>query len=188
MTSYLEQFKILSPQEIAAFAALARPQTLQKGDFFAKEGQLSQSVAFVEEGIFRTYYLSSEGEEVTYCITFPQNLLTAYSSYITGQPTPENIQAITPARLLLVPKTEIERLSENSFNWQLLLRVLAEQEYLKLEKRIFLLQKEKSLLRYQDLLENHPEYVQQIPVQYLASYLGMTQRHLSRLRRELMTV
>ncbi|MNY26270.1 hypothetical protein D3C86_1601080 [compost metagenome] len=63
--------------------------------------------------------------------------------------------------------------------------MIAEQQYLELEKRLFLFQKEKAKKRYMDLLENQPDYVQQIPLQYLASYLGITSRHLSRLRREI---
>jgi CRP-like cAMP-binding protein len=62
---------------------------------------------------------------------------------------------------------------------------MAEQEYLKLEKRVFMLQKEKAERKYQDLLENHPDYLKHIPLNYLASYLGITQRHLSRIRKEI---
>jgi len=51
-----------------------------------------------------------------------------------------------------------------------------------MEKRIFLLQKESAETKYQDLLKHHPEYLNLIPLNYLASYLGITQRHLSRIR------
>ncbi|MCZ8285856.1 MAG: Crp/Fnr family transcriptional regulator, partial [Bacteroidia bacterium] len=54
-----------------------------------------------------------------------------------------------------------------------------------LEKRIFQLQRVHAKQRYDDLLKNHPEYVQRIPLQHIASYLGITQRHLSRIRKEL---
>ncbi|MNL38520.1 hypothetical protein D3C87_1607400 [compost metagenome] len=63
--------------------------------------------------------------------------------------------------------------------------MIAEQQYLELENRLFLFQKEKAKERYIDLLKNQPLYVQQIPLQYLASYLGITPRHLSRLRKEI---
>ncbi|MNT99762.1 hypothetical protein D3C72_2426980 [compost metagenome] len=63
--------------------------------------------------------------------------------------------------------------------------MIAEQQYLELEKRIFQLQKETALQRYTVLLRDQPEFVQQIPLQYLASYLGITQRHLSRIRSEI---
>ena len=70
-------------------------------------------------------------------------------------------------------------------NWIKFLKIVAEQQYIELEKRIFQLQKNNAFERYSDLLKNHPEYLQNIPLQYLASYLGITQRHLSRIRREI---
>jgi hypothetical protein len=60
---------------------------------------------------------------------------------------------------------------------------MAEQEYIKMEKRIFILQKESAEKRYEDLLNNQPLYLQLIPLSYLSSYLGITQRHLSRVRK-----
>lgn len=65
------------------------------------------------------------------------------------------------------------------------LKLIAEQQYLELENRVFQLQKETALQRYTSLLNNHPEFVQEIPLQYLASYLGITQRHLSRIRKQI---
>jgi hypothetical protein len=61
---------------------------------------------------------------------------------------------------------------------------MAEQQYIELERRFFQFQKNTAAQRYKELLINQPEYVQNIPLQYLASYLGITQRHLSRIRSE----
>lgn len=66
------------------------------------------------------------------------------------------------------------------------MKIMSETEYMKLEKRVFSFVSEKAKQRYISLLEQNPIYIQQIPLQYLASYLGITQRHLSRLRREVM--
>ena len=60
---------------------------------------------------------------------------------------------------------------------------MAEQEYINLEKRIFVLQRESAENRYKSLLQTHPHYLNSIPLSYIASYLGITQRHLSRIRK-----
>lgn len=185
LAEHFRKYKILSEKEIEEIVLLARIKSLGKGDFFTTEGEVCREVAWVRSGMFRSYYVSSEGEEITYCITFPASLLTAYSSFITGSGTPENIQAITNAELFVLPRSKIEEFSRNSYRWQSLLRSIAEQQYLELEQRIFLLQKEKARQRYLRLLDEHPEFVRSIPLQYLASYLGITQRHLSRLRKEI---
>ena len=86
---------------------------------------------------------------------------------------------------MIIPKEKIESLGESSINWMKFQKIIAELQYIELENRIFLLQKEKASLRYEVLLKSHPEFIKHIPLNYLASYLGITQRHLSRLRKEL---
>lgn len=185
MKEFLRTFNILTENEIESATQLITLKTINKSEYFIKEGQTCNTVAFVKTGIFRSFYSSNAGEEITYCITFPNNFLSAYSSYISGQPTPENIQALTSAQLLVIQKNEMEKLAKSSQNWLRFLKVMAEQQYIALEGRIFQLQKDKAKQRYADLLSNQPEYLQNIPLQYLASYLGVTQRHLSRLRKEI---
>lgn len=182
---YLQSYNILTDNEIEIFIQKTSKRNLNKQDYFIKEGETCKEVAFVLKGIFRSFYISDKVEEITYCITFPDNLMTAYSSFITGQRTIENIQAITDVELLIIPKSAIDELVSKNPNWIKFLKIVAEQQYIELEKRIFQLQKNNAFQRYSDLLINQPEYIQNIPLQYLASYLGITQRHLSRIRREI---
>jgi CRP-like cAMP-binding protein len=185
MKQYFQYFNILTPAEIEAIMEIATTRQLNKADYFIREGAICKEVAFVLSGTLRSYYISEQGEEMTYCITFPNTMMTAYSSYITGESTAESIQAITNVELLILPKSKIEALTEKIPNMIKVLKIIAEYQYIELEKRIFLLQKNNAAQRYADLLKNYPEYVLNIPLQYLSSYLGITQRHLSRIRREI---
>jgi len=182
---FLQSFNVLSEAEIDDFIKLTSLKILKKGEYFIKEGETCKHVAFVLSGGLRSYYISDKDEDITYCITFPNNFMSAYSSYLTEQPTEENIQAITNTELLIVRKDQAEKLAHLSINWVIFLKIIAEQQYIGLEKRIFQLQKSDAAKRYSDLLENQPELIQNIPLQYLASYLGISQRHLSRIRKEL---
>jgi CRP-like cAMP-binding protein len=87
--------------------------------------------------------------------------------------------------LFAISRDEILNLEKSSTNWIRFLKFIAEQEYINMEKRILILQKEGAEKRYEDLLTNQPEYLQLIPLNYLSSYLGFTQRHLSRIRKSL---
>ena len=185
MRSYFKSFNILTEDEIEDFIELSATRNLKKADYFIQEGETCKDVAFVLSGTLRSYYVTDKGEEITYCIIFPNNLITAYSSFITGQSTPENIQAISAVELMVVRKDTIDDLALKNPNWVKFLKVVAEQQYVELEKRIFQLQKSNAAQRYSDLLKNQPAYVQHIPLQYLSSYLGITQRHLSRIRKEI---
>ena len=183
--NYLKSFNILTDDEIENFILMTTKRDLNKADYFIRQGETCKEVAFVLTGTFRSFYISDKGEEITYCITFPNNLMTAYSSFITGQSTDENIQAVTSVALLIIPKNKIDYLASENPNWIKFLKIVAEQQYIELEKRIFQLQKNNAFHRYMDLIKNQPEYIQNIPLKYLASYLGITQRHLSRIRREI---
>ena len=183
MRNYLQSFNILSNDEIDLFESKVTRKTLKKGDYFIKEGRISKEVAFVVSGLFRSFYYSSSEEEVTYCFTFSNSFVSAYSSFLSQTKTVENIQALTDIDLLTISREEILMLEQSSTNWLRFFKLIAEQEYIKMEKRIFLLQKETAEKKYRDLLENQPELLQLIPLNFLSSYLGITQRHLSRIRR-----
>lgn len=182
--SFLKSFDILTDIEIENFVQLLIYKPLKKFEYFIEEGETCKQVAFVLSGSLRSFYISDKNEEVTYCITFPNSLMTAYSSFLTAQPTQENIQAIAQTELLIIEKGKFEKLVQHNSNWIGFLKTIAEQQYIELEKRIFQLQKSDAVKRYSNLMKNQPEYIQKIPLQYLASYLGISQRHLSRIRKE----
>ncbi|WP_293305122.1 Crp/Fnr family transcriptional regulator [Pedobacter sp. UBA5917] len=185
MQNYLQSFNILLPSEIDAFVVNATPRKLKKGEFFITEHHICREIAFIKSGILRSYYTSANAEEYTYCLTFPNQFMTAYSSLITGNPTVENIQAMSDVDLMIIKKEVVDDLADSSINGLKLLKTIAEQQYLHLEKRIFMYQKDAAKERYLELFKSYPDYIKQIPVKYLASFLAITPRHLSRLRREI---
>lgn len=183
--NFFRSFRLFSEQEITSFLPLFEVRKISKNDTFIQEGERCKEIAFIQSGIFRSYYISDEGKESTYCFRFPNDLMASYSSFISDTPSVETIQAISDADVLILKKTKIEELVQTHPNWMEFLKIIAEQEYLELEKRFFQLQRDNAKQRYITLLENQPNYIQDIPLQYLASYLGITQRHLSRIRKEI---
>lgn len=182
---FFQSFNLFSKNEIDNLLIFFKERKLAKNDFFVKEGGKCKEIAFIQSGIFRSYYVSEKGKDNTYCFRFPNDLLASYSSFISDQPSIENLQAIFEATLLIIKKEKIQELASKNPKWSEFLRMIAEQEYLELEKRFFQLQRDSATKRYLFLIENQPDYIQKIPLQYLASYLGVTQRHLSRIRKEI---
>ena len=183
--NYFRSFNIFPDNEINDLTQHFVPKKLSRAEFFIKENGSCKEIAFIQSGIFRSYYTTDEGTENTFCFRFPNHLLAPYSAFISGNPSMETMQAITDANLLVVPKKKIEQLVNENPNWIKLLKINAEQEYHELEKRFFQMQKDNAKKRYILLLKNQPDYIREIPLQYLASYLGVTQRHLSRIRKEI---
>jgi len=185
ISSYFKSFHIFSDAEIENITCFFKEKKMKKNDFFIKEGDTGKQVAFIASGIFRSYYISEDGKDNTYCFRFPNEFLASYASFITDKPGMENMQAVSDAVIFVIPKSRIEELANENQRWTLFLKRIAEQEYLEIEKRFFQLQRESAAQRYTFLLQHQPHYIQQIPLQYLASYLGITQRHLSRIRKEI---
>lgn len=185
LRDYLASYAILTEEEIERFLNMVVPFQLKKGSFFIAEGKTCQHVAFVQSGVLRSFYHSTETEEITYCFTFENTLTTAYTSWITQEPTVENVQALADTELLLISKDQVRQLEGEYPNWIKFFKHIAEQEFVNLERRVFQFQHESAEKRYLDLLNNHPEYLNAIPLQYLASFLGVTQRHLSRIRKHI---
>lgn len=185
LENILRSFGELSENDIRAGLAYLVPQTFKKDDILIEAGKTCDWIAFVCSGIVRNYYMSSKDEEVTYCLTFPDTFITAYSSFISGEKTFENIQALTDIEVLLLKKKQFSDLINSSTGWLIFSKVFAEQSYVLMEKRLLALQMESAEKRYTDLITYQPKVIQQVPLKYIASYLGITQRHLSRLRKNL---
>ena len=128
ITDYLKSYNILTNEEIETFLQKTVKRNVRAQDYFIRKGETCKEVAFIVSGIFRSFYISDKGEEITYCIIFPNNLMTAYSSFITGQSSTENMQAITDVELLIISKNTIHDLEQKNPNWVKFLKIVAEQQ------------------------------------------------------------
>jgi CRP-like cAMP-binding protein len=182
---FISSFNLFPDSEIERFTQMFVTRTIKKAEYFVREGGKCKEIAFVQNGIFRSFYTLENGTEHTFCFRFPNQLLAPYSAFISGEASRETMQAITDATVLVLKKSALEAHLRSNPEWTSFLKTIAEQEYIELEKRYFQLQRDDAATRYKDLLCNQPEYIQSIPLQYLASYLGISPRHLSRIRKEI---
>ncbi|MEC4114416.1 Crp/Fnr family transcriptional regulator [Myroides pelagicus] len=185
LVSFFKSFNLFTTEEVEEIVSLFEYQSIKKGTYFIREGEYCTSIALIEVGIFRSFYTHDDERELTYCFRFSNDLIGAYSAFITGNASIENIQAIVDTKVWSIPKVSLDNLAIELPQWNTFLKILAEQQYLELENRVISFQRETAHERYKNLLIHQPVYVQQIPLQYLSSYLGITQRHLSRIRKEI---
>ncbi len=185
LRNMLKSVDILKDSEISNGLNYFEQKSFEKGDILIEAGKICNWMAFVNSGVLRNFYISSKDEEVTYCLTFPNKVISAFSSFMTQRVTFENIHALTNVELLVIRHNQYYELMNSSENWLKFSRFIAEQSYIEMENRLLALQMESAKKRYEDLLKFNPDYLQIVPLKYLASYLGITQRHLSRLRKEI---
>ena len=184
LKTFIASFNLLSIDEITEALQYFELKNFKKGEPLIQAGKTCNWIAFINSGLIRNFYTSSKDEEVTYCITFANTFISAYSSFITGKPTFENIEALADTEVLLIHRKAFKTLVESNHNWLKFSNHFAEQSYVLMENRLIALQKESADKRYRDLMANHPKLLKEVPLKHIASYLGITQRHLSRLRRQ----
>lgn len=177
-----QSFQLLADSDWELLLPHLRETVLKKHHLFAEEGKQSSSMAFVLDGSLRQYY-TKDGEERTTYFYFSNNLMCSYFSCITRQPSSLSIEALTDVRMLCFPYKVLENLYEHNHAWNTCGRRIAEYLASGLEERMVSLLLQSPEERYRSLLSSSKRRIlEQIPQQFIASYLGITPVSLSRIR------
>ncbi len=156
---------------------------LKRHQLFAQEGKRSFEVAFILNGAFRQYY-TKDGEEKTTYFCFTGDLMCAYISCISNQPSLITLEALSDTTYLSFPYAALFQLYKQSMIWQTFGRLIAEYIAAGLEERMVSLLLQSPEERYRDMLTgSKKKIIEQIPQQYIANYLGITPVSLSRIRK-----
>jgi CRP-like cAMP-binding protein len=158
---------------------------ISKGNFWVKQGKICDQVGGVVSGRLRNYYIDESGNDITCYFVTPENFISSFTSFLTNTPANENISALEDTVLRVISKKDLEELSVRVPKIQIFRRVIAENLFIIMEKRIAMLQSQSAYERYERILKDNPDIILSVPLQYTASFLGITPQHLSRLRKEL---
>jgi hypothetical protein len=116
----------------------------------------------------------------------PENFISSFTSFLTNTPTHENIAALEETELKIISKKDLERISELIPQLQIFRRIIAENLFIIMEKRISMLQSQTAYERYENMLKENQDIIMSVPLQYTASFLGISPQHLSRIRKEIL--
>ena len=183
--SFIKQLIPISDTEFEQTVIFFKEQTLQKGDFFVKQDKICRQIAFINKGTLRTFYMNDKAEETTSCFCTENRLTTSYKSFILQQPSHLSIQALEDTELLVIDYEHLQKLYSTSPIWQNVGRIIAEKEYIIMEQYASVLNNETAKEKYLRLFKEQPQVIQRVAVKHIASYLGITTRTLSRIRREI---
>jgi CRP-like cAMP-binding protein len=179
--SYLKKISPINEDSSSAFLSKCKIFNLSKGDFLVKSGQVSQYLYFVKSGIGKVYYLK-EDKEIIDWICDEGNLLTSVTSFLTHQPSKHIVQLMEDSELIGISYSDLESLFSKYHDMERLGRQLSIMALIQLQERINSMQFETAKERYDNFLIQFPNCINRIPLGDLASYLGMTQVTLSRVR------
>jgi CRP-like cAMP-binding protein len=180
----LNRFAQLSPVEIEALIERVHPYKLEKNNFFVEEGKIANHIAYVRKGYLRISY-NNNGDDITRDISSVHSFFTALASFITKMPSFEIVSSITDCELLLISREDLNYLYQHFNTWQMIGRRVVEEMFVRSQHRIYSLLTVSAEERYIKLIKEKPDMLQNVPLQFIASYLGITSQSLSRLRRNI---
>lgn len=183
LSEYINRYIRLSEDETKALESILTYKRIFRKEHFAEVNKVCTKALFTDRGYFRFYHLDSFGNEITSDFYFAPNFITSYTSFITGEPSFVNVQAMVDMEVLEFQKSDMNDLYQRYPNIERMGRLIAESVAITSERHLFLLLNQTAEVRYKTLLERNPEYVNTIPLQYIASYLGITKETLSRMRK-----
>ena len=170
-----------SAQEKAALENILRTRTIKKQELFLKEGEICQRIAFIEKGSVR-YYYQLDDREICKDFIFENGLIGSFASFFSQEPSALNIQALEDTEIVEMNYDDVINLYDNYPAWQKLGRIIAQDQFVRSEKREAALLKDQPEIRFRALIAEHPKIFKRVPLQYIASYLGITRETLSRYR------
>lgn len=160
-------------------------KTVSKGAVILKEHVVCEYLYFVRSGMLCSYYHQSASEsakEICNWLATENDFATAYYSFISRKPSYEIIECIEDAVLEAISYNHIKQLYELFPETEKAGRIILEDYYLRIEERLFSIRFKEAKERYHTFAENRPQIVARAPLGRIASYLGMTQETLSRVR------
>jgi CRP-like cAMP-binding protein len=182
---FLKNIAPITDKEFDETIVYFNPLTLQKGEFLVQQNKVCKHIGFITHGTIRIYYINQKAEETTYGFCRENCLTTSFKSFISQTPSHLILQALEETRLLTIDFEHLNLLYKKYPTWQNIGRIITQNEFLNMEQYASVLNNETAKEKYLRLLKEQPTVLQKASVEDIASYLGVTRRTLSRIRKEI---
>ncbi|MDF3026633.1 MAG: cyclic nucleotide-binding protein [Fluviicola sp.] len=184
LVAYILQFGNLNKHQIDLIISKVKEIELRKEEYFSEAGKIPRQVGFVLEGVVRGCYYNNRGEEITRCFIAENNLVVDYVNFESNSASAEYLQASTDCKLLVFSKQDWEELSHTIVGWDNIKNKMV-QKCLYQKSRKSPVISQDATTRYLEFLENYPTLTNRVALSHIASYLGVTQQSLSRIRKNI---
>lgn len=175
---------LLNHEEIDQICSAHQKVQFNKGEYLLKEGQLSNEYYCLQEGLIRTYATSSEGKKVTTGFFSPGEIVIEVASLFLRIPTKENIQTLSDCVCWKISLDSFQQLFQTIPGFSEWGRDWMSGVLFTTKQRSLTMITDSATERYLSLQKEHPEIIRQAPLKYIASYLGITDTSLSRIRKD----
>lgn len=181
---YFNKWSDLTVESETVIKSAFEPLTIKKKKDLLVSGQVCNYLYFINKGCLRSFYIDSRGGEHIYQIRMDNSWISDLESFFSQNPSKYNIEALEDSTLLRISNERMEQLLNEIPNLERYFRILFQKAYVNALKRLNSTMWETAFDRYNDMLKEHPEVFQRVPLVYIASYLGITPESLSRIRKQ----
>ncbi|MEJ5089136.1 cyclic nucleotide-binding domain-containing protein [Sphingobacterium faecium] len=175
----------LSAQHQELCRRFMEPVFYPKNSIIEEEGKVPAYLYYVVSGFLRLFHYNDRGDEVTTHINCPPGFITSYAHFNNGSRSEENLECITECELLRITKLDLDLLINQIPSFKDFSIYVFQQSLSYNEKRSKELATLTAEQRYLRLMDVQPELLQNVPMQYIASFLGMNPKSLSRIRKQI---
>ena len=181
LLAYLNSIYPLSESAIEYLIENLKEIEIAKRKFILRKGSICYNIYFVKKGLLRCFYVRND-KEINSWFMKESDVIFSVESFLNQTPSYENIQVLEDAILYYIEYDELQYLYNHCLEFNFIGRVLTEKYYKLSEQRLYSLRMQKASERYEFILNHFPQIILRIPSKYIASYLGITEETLSRIR------
>ena len=175
------KYSTMTHDELDTLESILVPMKFAKGQKILSEGEVCQSIYYIDRGLIRQFYYK-HGKEVTEHIGDDHSIFMCIESLFKEEPTRLQVEAIEQSVIYALPKAELEKVALHNVNIQILYRKILEESLILSQIHADLVRFETAQDRYKKMCKLMPQVVLRAPLVFIASYLQMTPETLSRVR------
>lgn len=162
------------------------PVSCSKGEILENESKVARYLYFINSGFIRVFY-NQNGNQITTHINCPSGFITSFNSFVTGTLAVDNIECITACEVLRITKKDFDVLCNKSQKWADFARIIYEKSLIYNEQRTNDIVALSAEQRYLKIVKDNPAMIQNVPLQYIASFIGIKPESLSRIRKQIIS-
>ncbi|WP_443944778.1 Crp/Fnr family transcriptional regulator [Pedobacter sp. AW1-32] len=185
LINYLLQFGNLDEARLNLVQSKSLEVSLKKGAYFSEAGKISTELGYITDGVFRTCYYDKTGNSYTRYFVYEGRFIVDINSFLDGLPAAEYIEAVTDCTVLQFSKAEFTELSLAIPGWTDIFSKITSYVLENKMRASSNMLVQDAQTRYLHFLKHYPGLPNRVPLNMLASYLGITPTSLSRIRKNI---
>lgn len=181
LLDYFKKYHRISREAEVAIEAISKELVIKKNRELQPIGHTCRTIYFIRKGLARIYYFK-DGMDITESFSFENEIIARIESLFTGKPSRKAIQVLEDSEIIAIDAVRLVKLYDAYPEIERLFRKIFEKAYVETVNRIESIQFYSAEERYKSLLDQTPDLLKRVPLKFIASYLGITQQSLSRIR------